>query len=1206
VPIWWWSGDPLDPVRLREQMVQLIAGGIRQAVVLNLAPSGPLYGALADRPAFFTDAWWDVFVAVCRDAAELGFALWFYDQLGFSGADIQGRLVQSEPMHRGRSLERVSGGCPSNAEVLVDLGGGELICSVPRGFDYLSPVACAALLDRVHGEFERRVGAFFGDIIVGSFQDELPSMPSWSASFAEEFRQRRGYDLVPRLAALWGDGDAAVRADYQRTRAELAEEAFFRPLSEWHQVRGLAVGCDQQHPARAGYPLEATQQYADYLRTHRWFSAPGSDHWGEGKVHSSLAHLYDRPRAWIEAFHGSGWGSTLEETYDWLLPWLRAGATLFNPHAVYYSTRGGRWEWAPPSTCWRQPYWRHYPLFAQTVSRLCATLSWGDHVCDIAVLFPTTTVQARLDLGLDEALFSHGPGMSPAQDTYLEVVGRMHWYEPAPGVLDRDGRDFDVIDDDSLVRGVVEEGRLRIGRESYRAVVLPNCVELEETTAKALRHFAERGGVVVCIGSTPPELVGVARQVPVASELPGALSDVERPVTAPTPTLLRSDGVSSILLVMAAHPGATLHPGGARYRTEGYDFDATRYATSVRVSVRGVSEPVALWDPGTGVGRPVRAERDGDALHVDVPLTEGPCALLVFGPEAAKELAGPSDGLVMARPGAGGPEQRRLDAWTGAVIPTLDNSWGDFALPASPGALPVLLHRLEHRTPDGSWEEVTAGFGPRGFVRRASTWEQLVWSPTAGGVMAPDADEPRGFVPEEFLDLGTVDAGESVELRFVVVCESTGVGWLCVGSTAGKDVRWNGEPLGGTPSPYYAAGQVGVHEGDNLLEVTLTAQSTRRLRASWALRPQPEELPRPEWVTGSSLRREVFLDDVPTEAVLQLGSIGLVTLTVNGDVVARHGEFDNYSHVRQPRVRRYDLTPHLSAGVNTLVLQLHDDRSAAAVDAFVDDQCVVTDASWHGVTGGVDEVPHDPRWVQLRPRPHPLPDADPDHGSPGELLGGVCLAPRQESTDAFRVAVPPGTTGLRLPALGEARASAAGVQLEQRDGTFTLTAPAAGGTVVDVEVRHDGALGGGGLWAGPVEVIAGSDGTLALGDWSALGMRDWSGGVRYRATVEGPLEVSALDLGGVRGTAELRVNGRAAGCRLWSPYSFDVAGLFDEDANVVEVDVYNTLAPYVGAVSPTPWVLPGQTVSGLLGPVTLRGQVVPATPTTPPNSQGER
>ena len=34
--------------------------------------------------------------------------LWFYDQIGFSGANFQGQVVQRHPEHAGRWLERVA------------------------------------------------------------------------------------------------------------------------------------------------------------------------------------------------------------------------------------------------------------------------------------------------------------------------------------------------------------------------------------------------------------------------------------------------------------------------------------------------------------------------------------------------------------------------------------------------------------------------------------------------------------------------------------------------------------------------------------------------------------------------------------------------------------------------------------------------------------------------------------------------------------------------------------------------------------------------------------------------------------------------------------------------------------------------------------------------------------------------------------------
>lgn len=209
--------------------------------------------------------------------------------------------------------------------------------------------------------------------------------------------------------------------------------------------------------------------YADYPRTHRWYSAPGSDHHGDARVHSSLAHLYGRPRTWVEAFHSTGWGGTLEETFDWLLPWLRAGATLYNPHAVYYTTKGGWWEWAPPATDWRQPYWRHHRVFADAVTRLCAILSLGHHLCDVAILLPTTTAQAGTALdGVDVAA-------ARAQSVYLELVGDMSWFRTRPGVMDRLGLDADVIDDASVARARVSRLDDGCGCGSRARRTRPSC-----------------------------------------------------------------------------------------------------------------------------------------------------------------------------------------------------------------------------------------------------------------------------------------------------------------------------------------------------------------------------------------------------------------------------------------------------------------------------------------------------------------------------------------------------------------------------------------------------------------------------------------------------------------------------------------------------------------------------------------------------------
>ncbi|MDQ3856420.1 MAG: hypothetical protein M3281_08530, partial [Chloroflexota bacterium] len=754
VPIWWWSGERLNPERLRWQLERFAEGGVYNLIVLNLAPTGPLYGKDPDDPPFFSEEWWQIFRGACEDARQLGVYLWFYDQIGFSGANLQGELVKAQPQFSGQSIERVfqdadgpctlecpaggqpvaasavpldDQGVPAGQPVALEVRDGRaewtstgrhrvlLAYSVDRGFDYTSREACQTLLDTIHGQFEARVGEYFGNTIVGSFQDELPSMPLWSRTFAGEFQRRHGYDLLPRLAALWEDyGDEAlrVRRDYHETRAVLVEEAFFKPLFQWHEDRGLLCGFDQQSPPRTGDPIGSVHLYADYLRTHRWYQAPGSDHHGEAKIHSSLAHLYDRPRVWIESFHSSGWGGTLEETFDWLLPWLRAGANLYDPHAVYYSTRGGWFEWAPPSTDWRQPYWKHYRHFSRAVSRLCAVLSLGHHVCDVGLLYPNATVQAGF------ALDGANAEAQAAHDAYTALVGDMRWYHTEVGLMDRSTVDYDVLDDDSVQRGQVSGAALRIGGESYGTVILPACTTVEAGTAAKLVELVQAGGRLIAIGAAPRLAAGMAgsddehvreladlfgqgraQLVATPEEVLPLLASGEQLVSSPVPTLVRQVDGATVVFVPARFPRATTMASEQGRGPEfswvniGYQFDPSKYSRLIPVKVRGMRGAPQVWEPFSGALRAVEYTEHPDGVEAKVPFADGPGVLLVWPGEA-----GTGDGLAPASvlDAPTSREEPLDDVWTVELEPTLDNRWGDFDRPASPNPMPVAQWTLKH------------------------------------------------------------------------------------------------------------------------------------------------------------------------------------------------------------------------------------------------------------------------------------------------------------------------------------------------------------------------------------------------------------------------------------------------------------------------------------------------------------------------------
>ncbi len=1264
VPIWWWSGERVEPDRLRWQLEQFAAGGVYNLIVLNLASAGPMYGCDADDPLFFSERWWSLFLGACADAERLGMRLWFYDQIGFSGANFQGRLVSRHPEWAAQTLDAALSepDLPPGARVLARFPG-RIVFSIDRGFDYFNRDACAALLDTVHGEFERRAGRYLGNVIAGSFQDELPSMPLWSPHFAEAFARRAGYSIVDHLSALWEDhGPEAeqVRLDYHRVRADLAEQAFFRPLSRWHEKHGLLVGFDQQGPSRRGEPLATVAQYADYTRTHRWYSAPGCDHEGHAKIHSSLAHLYDRPRVWLEAFHSSGWGGTLEETFDWLLPWLRAGVTLYSPHAVYYSTRGGWWEWAAPSTCWRQPYWKHYPLFADTVSRLCWLLSRGHHVCETALLFPTSTVQAgSLQKGCTEAA-------RRAETVWNDLTGSMVWCNFKPGWMDQWSRDYDVLDEDSLARATLQGARLVIGRESFGTLVLPACRHLPAGAAGLLGDFVEAGGRLVALAIVPEKVPAsdaaelrrlrahfeAGRAVLAVGETEARTAVLARParVEAPVPTLHRRvDGLN--LLLVTATPGmSTEIDTRARAWWEArltYDFAPGRYAAALDILVRDARTTPFLLDPFDGACKPVAWRQTREGLVVTVPFTSGPAQILAWPEAGTPEPPSLAGRTPVSAAGTGVVQSLEnilftfSKDWKSEVVPTLDNRHGDFTRPCSTGSPPVqtvaLLHRVEAVPGEGlakSWfqpeqrpEEtavVQAGFGRYGWrvgpvplaELETAPAREVIYSLACGLFKDPVHIEtlgPKGHVSEEFIHFGGTKVGEGVRFRTTVCLDKARSTHLAVGAAGAKRAWINGEPQVETTRGYWWITPIVLTSGVNTIAWEVVPEREVNLRAGWCLVDDPAAFARPEWLTPGdeprahtlirfSARWTVAQETGPVP--LQLGCDAPCRLLVDGREIGRQGGFDPYAIGM--RVDLYTL-PSLPAGAHEVCVEVRDvgHPVKVLVDARSErGECLMSGPDWQVAREAEAPYPaplfrppfKDPAWSHLWRRPHPLPRAA---WLEGEQPSGVVLAvvpdARVEGMDAAAEwmwwKLPPGARVMRVPARVPCRVWLNGSELRVEKGGRVELPEQEEDLQRVVAARFEAGSGcyGGGLLDGPVTYeLAG--GRIELGDWEHQGLAGYSGGVRYEQTFMLPTKAGrarVLDLGQVRGTVEVAINGRSAGARFVGPYRFPLDHLVRPGSNTVAITVYNTLGPWIDTQSPSRYVYPGTTRSGMIGPVRI-------------------
>lgn len=219
-----------------------------------------------------------------------------------------------------------------------------------------------------------------------------------------------------------------------------------------------------------------------------------------------------------------------------------------------------------------------------------------------------------------------------------------------------------------------------------------------------------------------------------------------------------------------------------------------------------------------------------------------------------------------------------------------------------------------------------------------------------------------------------------------------------------------------------------------------------------------------------------------------------------------------------------------------------------------------------------------------------------DPGAPRPCL----LAGPGRRAIRFRFLAPPGARAISFVARGAARAWAGGRELDLTEMAVlpggcrryqaVIAAPAPDPQAIALRVEAPADSHAGDALPEPVSLTCGG-GRLLAGDWCAHGLATYSGCVEYRRVIrvtEASLRGSVrLDLGDVAATAEVRVNGRPVATLVAPPWSCELTPLLRSGDNQLSVVVANTLANHYSVGIPTPYAIPAQTRSGLLGPVRL-------------------
>jgi len=852
VPFYWWSGEPLNRERIVWQLDRLQEKGVHQVVISY--PHGPDGNTDRGNPPLFSPEWWELFrwfLAQCRERNMT---------VGFQDYTLVGPMLleigKSKPGMRGGQMSCVStitagtatvrlkieaNSLPIGAwayplrngihqsEEAVDLttriDQGVLQWSAPEGnwlvalvfvrltsFDPMHPESGRLAIERLYAPFERECPDEVGRTLKVFFQDELDfgsRMPIWSNHLRSAFQSSQGYDLWPLLPALWldlGPETVKVRLDYADVVASEMERRYFQPVFQWHERHGTLFGHDN---VGRGEMRRGREYYGDYFRAMRWYSAPGCDDpkiagqraFRGLKVNSSIAHLYHRPRVWLEAFHSSGWGTTPAEVIGALNEDFAYGATVVNLHGLYYTTRGSWWEWAPPDFHFRQPYWAHCNTLNDYCTRISWLLSQGVHRCDVAILYPSAALEAEAAVTDLRELHAH-VGHEAIEDlggdcTDPEQVA----FGLGKYLFDR-ACDFDFVDFQSLSRATAVDATLRVSGEIYRVLILPAMPVARHSTLETARDFVRAGGLVIACGCRP-----TATELAPAgdSRLEALLAEIfsSEPQASGGRGILISKDYAEVLrkindfipreVTVSTEPLQVLHRQ-LESQDVFYIFNPTATPVTTDVDFRAKGW-VEQWDAWTAAVEPLSAVKlVKGVITLRLTLAGRESKIIIF--HRSEPLQTVRDASVAAT-----KELERFDGlWNFALQPTLDNRFGDFRLPPTAEFLGPEARRFrwaeelaagvtwhEAAFDDSTWAETTYSFGPRFEVlgplppdsAATGEWQPYAFSLRWGIERDPFLTDwlsgPHGLknrVPDEFLDFHCNIPGNVWHLRAQVAVES--------------------------------------------------------------------------------------------------------------------------------------------------------------------------------------------------------------------------------------------------------------------------------------------------------------------------------------------------------------------------------------------------------------------------------------------------
>ncbi len=449
---------------------------------------------------------------------------------------------------------------------------------------------------------------------------------NWSKNFAQEFKQRRGYDLISYLPVMAGmpvqsaDESEKVLADVRQTIAELIVDKFYTTLERLAHERGRTFTAESVAPTMVSDGMMHYQK-ADIPMGEFWLNSPTHDKPNDMLDAISGGHIYGKNIIQSESFTEL---RTMWDEHPAMLKSLadRNLALGVNRLTFHVNTLNPWIDRKPGLTLdgiglfmqRDQTWYKQSRAWITYLQRCQALLQQGHPVVDIAVFTGEQTPRRSM---LPDRLIPTLPGLFGAERVACEkerlantglpmrtmpigvnsganMVGAEDLIDPLRGYK------YDSFNLDALMRlATVRNGRIELpGGASYKVLVIPgNTQMLPNGTVRSAKVIA-RLNELVAQGAT---IIYHANAGPVLTQ-----AGKGKVITGP----FEKDDLSSLSLPrdmqVTENDGQYAKNVSWSHRKDGnvdiyFISNQTNHPRDLRVSLRESGRSPELWDALTGI-----------------------------------------------------------------------------------------------------------------------------------------------------------------------------------------------------------------------------------------------------------------------------------------------------------------------------------------------------------------------------------------------------------------------------------------------------------------------------------------------------------------------------------------------------------------------------------------------------------------------------